>query len=67
MTIRIIVNGEQHTVPENCTLTDLLQLLKVEGRLAIEVNGKIIPHSSQSDFILSENDRVEIVHAIGGG
>ena len=67
MTLKITVNGDQQTVPDKCTLTDLLQLLEVEGRLAIDVNGEIISRSTHSDFILSENDRVEIVHAIGGG
>jgi thiamine biosynthesis protein ThiS len=67
MTIKITVNGDQHSVPENCTLTDLLQLLEVEGRLAIDVNGEIIPRSIHSDHQLVENDRVEIVNAIGGG
>ncbi len=67
MTIKITVNGDQNTVPENCTLTDLLELLEVEGRLAIDVNGEIIPRSTHSDYLLSKNDRVEIVHAIGGG
>ncbi len=67
MAINITVNGEQHTVTENYSLTDLLQLLEVEGRLAIDVNGEIIPRSTHSDYRLSENDRVEIVHAIGGG
>ncbi len=67
MAINITVNGEQHTVAENYSLTDLLQLLEVEGRLAIDVNGEIIPRSTHSDYLLSENDQVEIVHAIGGG
>ncbi len=67
MVIKITVNGDQHTVPDNCTLKDLLQLLEVEGRLAVDVNGEIIPRSTHSDHRLVENDRVEIVHAIGGG
>ncbi len=67
MAIKITVNGDQHTIPTNYSLTDLLQLLEVEGRLAIDVNGEIIPRSTHSDYLLSENDQVEIVHAIGGG
>ncbi len=67
MAIKITVNGDQHIIPTNYSLTDLLQLLEVEGRLAIDVNGEIIPRSTHSDHQLVENDRVEIVHAIGGG
>ena len=39
-----------------------------EGRrLAIEVNGEIIPRSAHADALLHDGDRVEIVQAIGGG
>ncbi len=67
MSIKIMINGDQHIVPTNCTLTDLLQLLEIEGRLAIDINGEIIPRSTHSNYCLSENDQIEIVHAIGGG
>lgn len=67
MTINITVNGEPHTIPKDSTLLTLLQLLEVEGRLAIDVNGEIIPKSTHATHILTESDRIEIVHAIGGG
>ncbi len=66
-TITITVNGEQKTIQVNTSLAELLQLLNIEGRLAIDVNGKIIPRSAHAAYQLAENDRVEIVHAIGGG
>ena len=67
MTIKIMANGTSLAIAQNSTLTDLLQLLEIEGRLAIDVNGEIVPRSTHSDHLLKENDRIEIVHAIGGG
>lgn len=50
------------------TLADLVAVLDLEGRrLAIEVNGELVPRSEHAAFRLSPGDRVEIVQAIGGG
>lgn len=65
--IQILVNGEQQSIPEKSSLTDLLAILKIEGRLAIDVNGEIIPRSTHADHFLAADDKVEIVYAIGGG
>ena len=39
----------------------------VERRVAVEVNGSIVPRSAHPQHALREGDRVEIVHALGGG
>lgn len=49
-------------------ITQLLQKLDLSNkRLAVEINQQIIPRSDFSSFTLSEQDKVEIVQAIGGG
>ncbi|MEE9287662.1 MAG: sulfur carrier protein ThiS [Gammaproteobacteria bacterium] len=65
--MKIIVNGDRRTVPDQCTIADLLQKLDISGRLAVEVNEEIVPRSRFEACSLQSNDRVEIVHAIGGG
>lgn len=66
--IQIQVNGEATEVSDNATISVLLTQLSVTGRrLAVEVNEDIVPRSQHPDFQLSAGDRVEIVHAIGGG
>lgn len=65
--IEITINGESHSVAQPCSIHDLLALLIVEGRLAVDVNGEIVPRSEHKTYNLSAGDRVEIVHAIGGG
>jgi sulfur carrier protein len=65
--MKIIVNGDRRTVPDQCTIADLLQKLDISGRLAVEVNEEIVPRSRFEAYSLQSNDRIEIVHAIGGG
>ena len=68
MTIAITVNGETRTLEAGLSLQDLLQDLGMtEGRIAVEVNGNIIPRSQFSSQRISNLDSIEIVQAIGGG
>lgn len=63
----ILLNGKQHatTAPTVAALVDELEL--AGKRIAIELNGEIAPRSQHGNITLSAGDRVEIVHAIGGG
>ena len=66
--MNIYLNGEAHQVPDNCSATKLVEELELTGkRIAMEVNQEIVPRSNYSDHILQVDDKVEIVHAIGGG
>ena len=66
--MEIILNGTPHQVVQDCNITTLVEQLELTGkRLAIEVNLEIIPRSQFNSHYLSSGDRVEIVHAIGGG
>ncbi|HTT07561.1 MAG TPA: sulfur carrier protein ThiS [Gammaproteobacteria bacterium] len=65
--MQLTVNGRPVETPEDCVLQTLLQRLAVSGRFAVEVNAEIIPRSSHADHRLRPGDRIEIVHAVGGG
>ncbi|MET3999048.1 sulfur carrier protein ThiS [Marinobacterium sp. MBR-109] len=66
--MQIQVNGEPLEVAEQSNLSDLIAQLELSGkRIAIELNLEIIPRSSHADTPLKAGDRIEIVHAIGGG
>lgn len=66
--MNVVINGENRELPEGATLQDVIGLLRLEGRrLAIEVNTEIVPRSLHAGHRLHEADRIEIVHAIGGG
>ena len=66
--MKVLVNGEGRQLPEGMTVAQLLEEMALaDKRLAVEVNLEIVPRSLHSSRVLSGGDRVEIVHAIGGG
>ena len=66
--MQIEVNGDAMELPVGATILTLIENMALAGkRLAVEVNEDIVPRSQHREFVLSEGDRVEVVHAIGGG
>ncbi len=66
--MQIILNGSSREIPDATSAGDLIMELGLTGkRLALEVNTTIVPRGSLERHILQPGDRVEIVHAIGGG
>ncbi len=66
--MKIYLNGEARDVPDNCTAAQLVDSLGLTGRrIAMEVNLEILPRSGYDSYLLQAGDKVEIVHAIGGG
>lgn len=64
----ILLNGATTRLPTQCSVAELLAQAGLgERRVAVEVNGTIIPRSAHATRMLCEGDRVEIVHALGGG
>ena len=65
---KIQLNGNSYEVSNGTNLEDLLNKLKIKkNKVAIEVNGNIIERKKYSKLILNKDDKVEIVHFIGGG
>ena len=66
--MRIELNGEPHVVADGATIASLIERLALTGRrLAVEVNEEVVPRGRHTEHALADGDRVEIVHAIGGG
>jgi len=66
--MKIIVNGQSQEVPEGYTAEQLVNSLELVGkRIAMEVNEEIVPKSGYSSYAFTPGDRVEVVHAVGGG
>lgn len=66
--ITIVLNGENKQIEDNTSITGLLNNLDLgEKRLAVELNQEIIPRSDFASYTLNDQDKVEIVQAIGGG
>ena len=65
---KIQLNGKEFQINAGIYLNELLKDLKIKiNKVAIEVNGVIIEKSMYQKLKLNKNDKVEIVHFIGGG
>ena len=65
---KIQLNGDLYEINRGTNLNELLNKLKIQkNKVAIEVNGEIVQKNKYSNLILNKNDKVEIVHFIGGG
>ena len=65
---KIQLNGKKVVIKSNYSLLDLLKKYKlVNKKVAIEHNGVIIPKVDFKKKNLKNNDKIEIVHFIGGG
>lgn len=66
--MEILLNGANHVLSPECSVARLLADTGLgERRVAVEVNGRIVPRGAHARELLQEGDRVEIVHALGGG
>ena len=66
--IKIKINGKFLTINENLSLSIFLKQLKIPlKKVAIELNQEIIDKNKTNKIKLKENDKIEIVHFIGGG
>ncbi len=68
LTMQVHLNGDTREIASGQTLAALLeQSGLVSARVAVELNGRIVPRARHAEQALSEGDRIEIVHALGGG
>ena len=66
--IKIKVNGKIIVVKSNSSINDLIIKLKIPiKKVAIELNNKILDKKKLKKIFLNSNDKLEIVHFIGGG
>lgn len=65
----ILLNGDPVSLPGPATT--IAALLAAQGlaerRVAVEINGEIVPRGRHDEHRLQAGDKVEIVHALGGG
>mgnify|MGYP001188742224 FL=1 len=66
--IKIKVNGKFKNITETYKISDLVKDLKIPlKKVAIELNQEIMDKKKISKIILKKDDKIEIVHFIGGG
>jgi thiamine biosynthesis protein ThiS len=66
--VRVYLNGESKDVSESLTLADLVNELELPAqRIAVELNRTVIRRSEWANTEIAADDRIEIVHFVGGG
>ena len=66
--MKILLNGQEKSLEPPVTVAALLRDMGLgERRVAVEVNREIVPRSRHGEFQLQDQDRVDVVFAIGGG
>ena len=69
--MKLHINGEERDFVEVTSAFTLLALVEKLGmkpdRVAVELNRDIVPRERWSETTLSEGDRLEVVHFVGGG
>lgn len=64
----VVVNGEPRPVPDESTVATLLRLLDApRDGVAVAVNGEVVPRTRHDERRLADDDRVEVIRAVGGG
>src|ERR1700722_13277216 len=68
MTLNVTLNGESRSLNDGLTVKSLLVSLGLDpAKIAVERNLEIVPRSTYDSVAVSDGDRFEIVHFIGGG
>ncbi len=66
--MRLLINGKEQTFDDALNLAQLIEQLGMKGdRVAVEMNRDIVPRAQWPETKLSDGDKLEIVHFVGGG
>jgi sulfur carrier protein len=65
--MRILANQIPRDLPSNSRITDLLTMLEARPPYAVAVNLQFVPRTRHAEYILHENDQVEIIAPVTGG
>jgi thiamine biosynthesis protein ThiS len=66
--MHVYVNGELKELSGTPSLTELVTQLELPtARIAIELNREVVRRSEWGSTMLKDEDRIEIVHFVGGG
>lgn len=66
--MRVLLNGLERDLPEAQTLRQMIEGLALPPeRVAVELNGDIVPRATYGERVLRDGDRLEMVQFVGGG
>jgi|TARA_B100000900_G_C20600384_1_gene725269 thiamine biosynthesis protein ThiS len=66
--MNVILNGKEFLLDKKISLNNFLIIHNINtNNIVVEINGSIITKSLWDQYVLKENDKIEIVTAVGGG
>jgi sulfur carrier protein len=65
--MRILANQVPRELPSNSRITDLLAMIEAKPPYAVAVNLQFVPKTRHAEYILQDNDQVEIIAPVTGG
>ena len=66
--ITITINGDSKEIPKGSNLEDVLNFFSLPSqRVAVELNKTVVPRREWSTTTVSDSDKIEVIHFVGGG
>jgi thiamine biosynthesis protein ThiS len=66
--MNVFLNGEVREIPEDLNLEDLLGHFSLPSkRIAIELNNEVVRRRDWARMKVTESDKIEVIHFVGGG
>ncbi len=67
--IEVIINGKNTSLPNNITTVEqVLHHLQINHKnVAVDINGQLVPRSTFASHQIAANNKIEIIHFVGGG
>ncbi len=66
--VLVNVNGQPREIDRNLSVRDLLDQLSIKAAyVAVELNRQIVKKDAWDATLLRANDKIEVVHFVGGG
>ncbi len=65
--MRVIVNQVAYEMPNESVITDALSLIEAKPPYAVAVNLQFVPKTKHGEYLLNENDQLEVIAPVTGG
>lgn len=68
MTITVTINGDERTFDDGLSIASMIEAFGLDPKkVAVERNLAIVPRSTLGEVQVTDGDKFEIVHFVGGG
>jgi sulfur carrier protein len=66
--MKVFINGETKEIPDEANLFELLRYFSLpQERIAVELNKEVVRKKDWENIKINDEDRIEVIHFVGGG